>query len=100
MNKTNLIIAGLLLILITGTIFYYYEKQISPPKHQRDPTPTTKQINNNFKSCKKKEDCVLFLCAGCVNTEWAKTAPPDLPCATYVGYSGCGCVNNTCTEVK
>ncbi len=52
------------------------------------------------KFCKFDDDCILWMCAGCVNKKWAKTAPGDLPCATYAAYSGCKCIDNQCIEIK
>lgn len=49
--------------------------------------------------CERDSDCVLWLCAGALNKEWAKTAPPDLPCATYAGYTA-QCVQQKCTAIK
>lgn len=49
--------------------------------------------------CQTTEDCVLWICAGCLNKDYAKTAPPDLPCRMYEGYF-CQCINNQCVEKK
>ena len=51
-------------------------------------------------SCNADDDCVLWICSGtAVNKEWAKSAPPDLPCATYYGYRAI-CVQNKCIRVR
>ena len=50
-------------------------------------------------SCKANADCVLLLCSGARNKEWAKSAPPDLPCARYEGYTA-QCVEQKCTAIK
>lgn len=49
--------------------------------------------------CATDDDCVLWMCAGPLNKEYAKTLPPDLPCATYNGYE-VGCIARKCTAVK
>ena len=57
------------------------------------------QTANNPKSCVQDNDCALLQCSGCFNTDWVETAPPDLPCLRYAGYS-CQCANNACLEVR
>lgn len=59
--------------------------------------PVDQSKSNKY--CNTDEDCVLWLCTGCVNKEWAKTAPSEPPCARYEGYR-CQCVNNKCIEIK
>lgn len=50
------------------------------------------------KACLQNSDCTLFQCSGCFHAEWVKTAPPDLACLEYSGYS-CECRENRCIEV-
>ena len=62
------------------------------------------QVNTNTsipssKSCDQDSDCGLLLCGGCFSKEYLKTAPADLPCTTYDGYT-CQCVKNRCVEIK
>lgn len=106
-----------IIILLVGLVGYLiYQKSqptIRPPinpleypalqgdLHYTSPTPTNTQseeVVNNY--CEVDDDCELWMCAGCVSKEWAKTAPPDLPCATYAKYSGCNCLEGVCVEVK
>src|SRR3989338_6889262 len=49
--------------------------------------------------CNTDNDCVLWLCAGALNKQWAKSAPPDLPCMMYQGYTA-QCIEQKCTAVK
>ena len=49
--------------------------------------------------CNTDNDCVLWLCAGALNKQWAKSAPPDLPCMMYQGYTA-KCIEQKCTAVK
>lgn len=71
--------------------FVYCDEQIS--SETNDPS----KINND---CRTDSDCTLWLCTGCVNKEWSKTAAPEPPCATYADYSGCRCIDNKCVEIK
>ena len=57
-------------------------------------------IVGSSESCITTDDCVLWMCAGCLNKEWAKKAPPDLPCTNYIDGYSCQCINNKCTEIK
>lgn len=71
----------------------------SSPKSSKSPSPTNNlKTYNNSRSCLQDSDCTLFICSGCFNKEWAKTAPPDLPCMAYQGYN-CKCSNKICTTV-
>jgi|GEM_PF-3648690 len=49
--------------------------------------------------CSSDSDCTLFICSGCYNKEWARTAPPDLACVRYSGYA-CRCIGGKCIETK
>lgn len=53
----------------------------------------------NHKYCNSNSDCVLFLCGGPFNKEYAKTLPPDLPCTAYYGQK-VSCIDQKCTAVK
>lgn len=57
------------------------------------------QNADNSKVCLQDNDCTLLQCSGCFNKEWVQTAPSDLPCTRYSGYS-CKCVENECSETK
>ena len=50
-------------------------------------------------ACNTDNDCVLWLCAGALNKQWAKSAPPDSPCMMYQGYTA-QCIEQKCTAVK
>ncbi len=52
------------------------------------------------KFCQTADDCTLWQCTGCVNKEWASTAPPEPPCANFNEYESCDCINNKCQEMK
>ncbi|MBI2338686.1 hypothetical protein HYU95_05905 [Candidatus Daviesbacteria bacterium] len=58
-----------------------------------------KQAKTDSKACSQDSDCALLACTGCFNAQWVKTAPPDLACLEYSGYS-CECRENKCTEIK
>ena len=50
--------------------------------------------------CKKDDDCVLWICSGCLNKEWAsKVGVPDLPCRAHEG-DVCSCESNKCVGHK
>lgn len=56
-------------------------------------------LQNQAKFCRKDNDCILSICSGAFNKEWAKTVPPDLPCRVYEGYTA-RCVEQKCTEIE
>jgi hypothetical protein len=101
MKRLVYIVIGITVLFAALFVIYYSRKQsISPAKKSTIPKPSEQNNVNNSNLCELDSDCVLWICAGCLNKEWAKTAPPDLPCRTYSDYSGCKCVNRRCEEVK
>lgn len=62
-------------------------------------TTTNTNTSTDNKYCAQDSDCGLLMCGGCFSKEYLKTAPADLPCATYNGYS-CQCVKNRCLEIN
>ena len=60
---------------------------------------TTAESVSEKTFCDASSDCVLWLCAGPLNKEYAKTLPPDLPCAMYDGYS-VSCIDHDCSAVR
>lgn len=57
------------------------------------------KVKDEKMSCEINADCTVLLCSGAVNKEWAKNAPPDLPCAQYEGYIA-QCTEQKCTAIK
>ncbi|MBI4426780.1 MAG: hypothetical protein HY567_04335 [Candidatus Kerfeldbacteria bacterium] len=58
---------------------------------------TNSSVGNKY--CQRDEDCGLLICSGCFSKDFLKTAPPDLACRTYEGYT-CRCVNQRCEAAR
>ena len=59
---------------------------------------TTTNTAVSPKACAVDTDCSLLTCSGCFSNDYLETAPPDLACRTYEGYT-CACLRGTCTEI-
>mgnify|MGYP001559614973 CR=1 FL=1 len=49
--------------------------------------------------CESDNDCTIMLCMGPANKEWARSSPPEPPCAQYYGYTAL-CIAKKCTAIK
>ena len=73
--------------------------QIETSDEKRTDFEVEQQEDLDSKFCNTDDDCGLLICNGFFSKEFLKTAPPDLPCIQYEGYS-CECINQRCTEIK
>ena len=84
-------------LIVIGVFFFKMQLQLdNKPATINESHSTTLASDNEF--CNADDDCGLLLCSGCFSKEFLKTAPPDLPCTAYVGYS-CKCTENKCTAI-
>lgn len=112
--KNNFLIGIIIVAVIIGGYFIYQNFSATPSatntqqeKRLQIETSGVKKTDSKFeqqenldsKFCNIDDECGLLICSGCFSKEFLKTAPPDLPCRRYEGYS-CECINNKCTEVK
>ncbi|MBM4401894.1 MAG: hypothetical protein FJ044_01465 [Candidatus Cloacimonetes bacterium] len=112
--KNNLLIWLIVIAIIIAGYFVFQnfstnksatnttqEQQLQIGNYNEEITDSevAQQSDINSKFCNTDDDCGLLICSGCFSKEFLKTAPPDLPCRQYEGYS-CECVENKCTEVE
>jgi hypothetical protein len=103
-NKFLLILLTTSIITLAATFIFINKRSIPFNRkanvNNNQTTIKTEVSEKSNNTCETSNDCELWMCAGCVNKEWAETAPPDLPCANFADYSDCECMNDKCVEVK
>ena len=87
------IIVGL--IVVGGGMYLLFNRDASAPAGEE----YSAQALDPVRGCTMTDQCVLLLCSGPFNAEYAKTLPTEPPCAVYAGYQ-VQCLQNLCTAVK
>lgn len=98
-RKLTLILLVCILVVAAAAAGFWYASVVKEETSTSNVASSVPTANiPEGKACEQDSDCGLLTCSGCYNQDFIATAPPDLACTVFEGYS-CVCRAGTCTEI-